>query len=254
MKLLAIHRYPVKSMLGEELPAADVTVRGIPGDRAFALFDPVERKVVSAKAPHKWPQMFRFRAAMEDGAARIVFPDGASGLSADPDVHARLAQALGREVRLVSDSGAERTIEMVVFDPERPEQKSVSTFALPASGFFDSRPLHLLTTATLRHLRALYPEGAFEVARFRPNLMLDVEGVGFLEDSWIGRTVAIGDVRLRIDKPCARCVMITLPQGELPPDTGILRTAARHNRGNIGVLASVLTPGRVQRGDRVELV
>ena len=51
-----------------------------------------------------------------------------------------------------------------------------------------------------------------------------------MENDWIGRTVVIGDtVRLAITEPCPRCVMITLSQGDLPKDPGILRTAAQHN-------------------------
>lgn len=254
VRIAQLFRYPVKSMLGEELAAADVTQRGLPGDRSFAIFDPADNKIVSAKAAHKWPLMFRFRSELANGAARITFPDGSSLLTDSPDIHARLTAAMGREARLVSDSVAERTIEMVGFDPDHPDHQQIFSFDLAANGFFDSRPIHILTTATLARLKQLYPEGAFDVARFRPNLLVETEGSDFLENAWIGRTVAIGDVRLRIDKPCGRCIMTTLPQGDLPRDTGILRTAARHNRANIGVLASVVAPGHLRRGDSIQLV
>jgi uncharacterized protein len=74
----------------------------------------------------------------------------------------------------------------------------------------------------------------------------------FVEDSWIGQTIAIGeDVRLKITGPCGRCVMTTLAQGDLPNDTGILRTAVQHNRANVGVYAAVVRGGTIRRGDRV---
>jgi uncharacterized protein YcbX len=77
---------------------------------------------------------------------------------------------------------------------------------------------------------------------------------GFVENAWIGQTLAIGDqVRLRITGPCPRCVMTTLPQGDLPKDTGILRTAAQHNGVNVGVYAEVLRGGAIHRGDPVRL-
>jgi uncharacterized protein YcbX len=77
---------------------------------------------------------------------------------------------------------------------------------------------------------------------------------GFAENDWTGRTVAIGgNVRLVITEPCPRCVMITLPQGDLPKDPGILRTAAQHNAVNVGVYASVVSGGTVRRGDPVTL-
>jgi uncharacterized protein YcbX len=77
---------------------------------------------------------------------------------------------------------------------------------------------------------------------------------GFVEDNWIGHTVAIGDrVRLRVTDPCARCVMTTLPQGDLPKDSGILRTAAQHHTVNVGVYADVIAGGAIHRGDPVTL-
>jgi uncharacterized protein YcbX len=113
-----------------------------------------------------------------------------------------------------------------------------------------------LTTATIDRLRELYPQGRFEVRRFRPNLVIEPSTAekGFVEDGCIGRTLVIGEeVRLSITSPCPRCVMTTLPQGDLPRDPGILRTAARHNQVNVGVYAAVLGGGVVRRGDPVVL-
>jgi uncharacterized protein YcbX len=77
---------------------------------------------------------------------------------------------------------------------------------------------------------------------------------GFTENVWLGRTVAIGkSVRLKIDLNCTRCVMTTLAQRDLPKDPGILRTAAQHNQVNVGVYASVLQGGKIQRGDSIRL-
>ena len=70
----------------------------------------------------------------------------------------------------------------------------------------------------------------------------------------IGRTVEIGDtVQLAITAPCSRCVMITLPQGDLPKDSGILRAAAQYNEVNVGVYAAVISGGTIRRGDTVVL-
>ena len=52
---------------------------------------------------------------------------------------------------------------------------------------------------------------------------------------------------IRINGPCTRCVMITLPQGDLPKDLGILRTVTRYNQVNVGVYASVLRGGTIRR-------
>jgi len=133
---------------------------------------------------------------------------------------------------------------------------TVTDFEMPAGTFFDIAVVHLLATATIDYLRALYPPGRFEARRFRPNIVVSAGGeeAGFAENDWIGRTVAIGgDVRLAITGPCPRCVMITLPQDDLPKDSGILRTAAQHNAVNVGVYASVLSGGTIRRGDAVTL-
>jgi uncharacterized protein YcbX len=77
---------------------------------------------------------------------------------------------------------------------------------------------------------------------------------GFVEDAWIGRTVHLGrEVQLSVTGPCPRCVMTTLAQGDLPKDSGILRTAAQHNKVNVGVYASVVRGGHLRRGDAIRL-
>jgi uncharacterized protein YcbX len=137
-----------------------------------------------------------------------------------------------------------------------PYRDTVTEFALPAGTFFDVAVVHLLTTATIDRLRALYPQGRFEARRFRPNIVISTpeEGEGFVENDWIVRALVIGgNVRLAVTEPCQRCVMVTLPQGDLPKDSGILRTAAQHNGVNVGAYALVISGGTIRRGDAVEL-
>ena len=98
--------------------------------------------------------------------------------------------------------------------------------------------------------------GPRDVPRFRPNVEVSpTDGSdGFVENAWLGRIIAITEhVRLKIDLSCARCVMTTLAQGDLPRDPGILRTAAQHNHVKVGVYASVLRGGKIQRGDSIRL-
>ncbi|NJO80599.1 MAG: MOSC domain-containing protein, partial [Cyanobacteria bacterium RM1_2_2] len=92
--------------------------------------------------------------------------------------------------------------------------------------------------------------------RFRPNLVVQPANgaTGFVENDWIGKTIAIGEtVRLSVTGPCPRCVMTTMAQSELPNDVDVLRTAVKHNQGNIGIYASVMQPGTVRRGDPIQL-
>ncbi len=135
-------------------------------------------------------------------------------------------------------------------------RETVTEEGMPPETFFDVAVVHVLTTATIDRLRDLYPEGRIEVRRFRPNIVVEPasDERTFIENSWIGRTLTLGDeVRLNISGPCPRCVMTTLPQGDLPTDVGILRTAAQHNQANVGVYATVLQGGMVRRGDPVRL-
>ena len=276
--VVSLWRYPVKSMMGEELNAAEVTERGLLGDRAYALVDSSDGKVASAKNPRKWPQLFDFRAALVDTprpgaevpAVRISLPDGTMVSSEQSDLNQILSRALNREVTLdATERGQREVVESTFPNPWTPTAEeywpdmegldyrdTVTDFELPEGTFFDCAVVHVLTTATLDRLRELYPEGRFEVRRFRPNVVVETaDGAkDFVENAWIGRTLAIGEaVRLKINEPCPRCVMTTLPQGDLPKDPGILRTAAQYNQVHVGVYASVLRGGRVQRGDAVGL-
>ena len=263
--VVSLWRYPVKSMMGEELNASDVTERGLLGDRVYALLDPATGKVVSAKNPPKWSRMFDFRASFvsppESGhtpPVRITLPDGTAVTSDRPDVDRAVSHALGREVRFVSSAPEKPSLEEFWPNIEGLAHREVVTDeGMPPRTFFDASPVHIVTTATISRLQELYPEGRFEVRRFRPNIVLRLgDGeTGFVENAWVGRTLSIGEgVRLRITAPCSRCVMTTLPQGDLPQDGGILRTAAKHNKTNVGVYGVVERGGRVRRGDPIRLV
>lgn len=262
-RVVAIMRYPVKSMMGEELNASVVTERGLLGDRAFALIDVETGRVASAKNPRRWPSLFDFRASYVESPVdgrplppvRITLPDGEALITSQADIEARLSTAVGRPVRLARQAAAGATAEGYWPDHDwLPQRDEVFDFPLPSGTFFDCAAVHLVTTATLARLHTLTSTSRFEVPRFRPNFVIEpADGAdGFAENDWIGRTLALGDVRLRIDGPCPRCIMTTLAQGSLPKDPAVLRTAVQHNQGNIGVYATVIRSGRIHRNDVVE--
>lgn len=261
----ALWRYPVKSMQGEELTAADITLRGMAGDRGYAVIDAETGKVASAKNPKKWGRLFDCRALLasahnQSGAdpVQVLLPDGNWVTGGAPETDARLSALLRRPVRLARAVPAAPQLEEYWPDiPGRARQNTVTDESMPAGTFFDGALIHLITTATLDALRRLYPDGRFEMRRFRPNLVVASPSnePRFVENEWIDRTLTIGnDLRLKVTGPCARCVMTTLPQGDLPEDTGILRTAVQHNHAAVGVYATILAPGRISRGDRIQLV
>ena len=63
MNVASLWRYPVKSMMGEELNAVDITEKGLLGDRAYGVIDVETGKLANAKNPRKWPAMFNYRAS-----------------------------------------------------------------------------------------------------------------------------------------------------------------------------------------------
>ena len=259
--VVSLWQYPVKSMMGEELNATEVTERGLLGDRAYALVDSSDGKVATAKNPRKWPRLFDFRATFIEPAraaakippVRIAFPDGTTVTSDQSDLNQILSKALNREVALRAAQGGAVNAEEYWPDMDGLDRRdTVTDFTLPEGTFFDCAMVHLLTTATLDRLRELYPQGRFEVRRFRPNIVVQLasDEKGFAENAWVGHTLAIGTaVRLNITGPCGRCVMTTLAQGDLSRDPGILRTAAQHNQVNVGVYAAVARGGSIRRGD-----
>ncbi len=261
--IAALWRYPVKSMRGEPIERAIVTDRGLRGDRAYALVDVETGKVVSAKNPRKWPDPLEFQSALLRSseetsgttAARVTLPDGSSLDTDAPDFDARISALLGRAVRLESSAGDSPRIEGYWPDFDFVDSPdSVFEVKLPPGTFFDAAVVHLVTTATLRTFQASRPESRFDLARFRPNILVEWESDGFPEDGWTGQSIRIGDeVCLAIHQPCPRCVMTTVGQGGLPKDPDVLRTIVRENGGNLGVLASVVRGGAIQRGDAVSL-
>jgi uncharacterized protein len=263
--VVALWRYPVKSMMGEELNATEVTDRGLLGDRAYAVLDSSDGKAATAKNPRKWPRLFDFRATFVEPArpaaklppVRIALPDGTTVTSDQEDLNQILSKVLNRGVTFrAAQRGAVNAEEYWPDTEGLDHRDTVTDFTLPEATFFDVAMVHLLTTATLDRLRELYPQGRFEVRRFRPNIVLQLAAgeKGFAENAWVGHTLAIGTaVRLNITGPCGRCVMPTLAQGDLPMDPGILRTAAQHNHVNVGVYAAVVSGGTIRRGDPVTL-
>jgi uncharacterized protein YcbX len=268
-RVVAIWRYPVKSMLGEELSAADVTEHGLLGDRAFALIDAETGKVASAKNPRRWPNLLDFRAAFieppRDAASlapvRITPPSGEpltaghAGAAAQANTDQQLSAAVGRPVCLARFPGQQAVAEGYWPDHDwLPQRDEVFEFELPPGTFFDGAAVHLITTATLDHLSSLAPASRFEALRFRPNFVIETAGdQGFVENGWVGRTLTLGGVQLRIERPCPRCVMTTVSQGGLPKDPGVLRAAVEKNAGNVGVYATVVRAGHVCCGEAAAL-
>ncbi len=257
--VVSLWRYPVKSMQGEELNASAVGEKGLVGDRTYALIDVATGMTVSAKNPRKWGKMFDCRAALAEAAGvaaiKITLPDGSSLVGDAAEVNQTLSDLFDRQVKLETLAPDKPSLEEYWPTVEGlPHQDAVTDEATLANTFFDGATVHLLTTATLDQLQAIAPSARFETRRFRPNIVVKPEGDGFIENDWIGQTLAIGEqVRLSVTGPCPRCVMTTMAQAELPNDVSVLKTAVKHNQGNVGIYASVIQGGTICRGNAVRV-
>jgi uncharacterized protein YcbX len=286
----ALWRFPVKSMQGEQLDAAEVSEAGILGDRAYALVDKQTGKVASGKHPKLWPDLLGCRATFtrlprpgdEAPPVRIDLADGSSVTSDAPDVNAVLSRFFGREVELARKAPEDFTIDQYHpdiehLDPEGHRDELTETKlgtalfkrlgmapAVPEGSFMDVFPVSVMSTSTLDRLGELQPASRFDVRRFRMNMIVDTSEAGFVENAWLGRVVAVGDdVRLAIAMPDPRCVMTTVAQPELPRDQSVLKALAKHNRLDVagsglypcaGVYAVTASPGRIGITDPVTLV
>jgi uncharacterized protein len=240
-RVTELWRYPVKSMMGERLESAFLGPDGVEGDRGFALRDARTGRVLSAK---KVSRLLGARARMNGDAVKVALPDGSDLEVSDDDASRRLTDWLGSEVELIrAPGGTERPI---IEGEERP-------FRGRAGGFFDSSAVHILTTATLRTLSSWHTDGLFDPRRFRPNVVLETPGDGFVEEGWIGRTLHLGDADVEITKPCSRCVMTTHAMDDLPVDRDILRTVIARNDEHAGVYGIVRRSGTVRIDDEALL-
>lgn len=278
-----IYRYPVKSMGGERLSALAVAEDGLRGDRAWAARDEERGGIEGAR---KLPSLLSCTARYpekvpESGplpVPEIELPDGTRLRADDPEAASRLSEAAGRVLTLWPRHPAEdeahyrrgaadhddletelREIFARLPDEPLPDlgqfPREGLLFATIPGTYYDAYPLFLLTNASLKSLRAARPSSDFDARRFRPNLLFDtVETGGFPENTWVGKRVRVGEAVFEVPMECPRCVMTTHAFADLPKDPGIMRALVKENGGNVGVYASVHTPGVVREGDAVELL
>jgi uncharacterized protein len=265
MRVAELWRYPVKSMLGHQLDEVTVGLGGLLGDRRFAVIDAATGKVGSAKQPRLWRSLLHARAVEKGGEVQITLPDGGQTTATDPRIDDQLSRALGRPVRLSAVPFAEADIDRA--DPDEVLDQGVEAEvdapllvlgeAVPEATFLDYAPLHLITTATLEHIGQPVP-------RYRPNLVIRTPPwhPPFAENAWVGRTMALGEVVVRVVLPTPRCAIPTLEHGDLPRDPGALRTLMAQNRVEVpgfgvlpaaGVYATVERAGALRSGDDVRI-
>lgn len=286
LRVSALWRYPVKSMIGEPLELARLDTDGVRGDRGWAVRDEDGDFIADAR---RNPALLGLRPryirpvtpAEPVPPVEITLPDGRTVRSTDAGVHDEITKVLGRAATLRArrpasdeayyrrnppedgdwvrfleelfgvDTGAEVPDLNLLPDALWTNQTMPGTH-------YDAFPLHVLTDRSLESLRKLSPGSDADVRRFRPNVLVsvpdEVEG-DFPERAWIGRDLHIGTAVLRIEGDCPRCVMISHPRpdADLAADRALLRTVHTKANHNLGVYASVVTPGVFGVDDVVEV-
>jgi hypothetical protein len=220
-------------MVGEVLETVRVDERGVVGDRVWAVYTD-DGRIGSGKDSRRFRRvdgLLQLQATLDGDRPRVQLTDGRTLDVTDSRAAAVLSEVLGRPVEL------------------RPEAD------VP---HFDDSPLHLVTTTGLQTLgREL--DRPVELARFRPNLVVDTLAAGLLDgypdDGWTGRRLAIGpEVVLEVEGAMPRCVMVDAPQRGLAAGGGVLKTLGRVHDVDFGVQARVVTAGTIRRGDEVHLL
>ncbi|BBY37200.1 molybdenum cofactor biosysynthesis protein [Mycobacterium mantenii] len=263
MRVQALLRYPVKSMLGETLDRLLVDERGAEGDRRLALIDGETGHVASAKNPRLWRELLTCTARADAKGVRISLPDGTDVAADDPGIDELISRLTGRRVRLVTRRPDGATL--VRPDPEQLLELGLDAevggrilriaAATPGESFTDEAPLHAITTATLEHI-------GVEALRYRPNLVITTPAdyPPYAENEWVGGEIVIGEARLRVLTATSRCVVPTLEHGPLPRAPQALRIPAAENRLDTGghgaqpcagAYLAVVTKGVIRVGDQV---
>src|SRR5215207_6909102 len=271
-------------MGGERLARSAIDVRGLHADRMWAVRDVELGTFTTAR---RWPVRLRCSARFaEDPAGRpagpgdvldvvVTFPGGIEIASSDRGIHDRLSELIGKPARLeplpaLSDKKAYRTPQATKADMRRqfllgdddplpdasrvPVRKlaELARYATPVGALYDAYPLLVLTRASLRAMEQQAPGSRFDVRRFRPNVLIDLDGSELAEFAWCGGRLRGAHVTLSADIPAIRCSIPTREQGDLPSDPDVLRAINAHADHCLGVYTTVEQGGTLAEGEALE--
>lgn len=228
-RVTAAWRYPVKSMAGEQLESASVTLQGVQRDRWYAFVQ------AGMDSPFPWltgremATLLQHRPSWSEGerpALSIRTPGGEEWPIASDELREHLERESGKQVFLLSNY----------------------------RGSFDVAPVTLISAGTIGRI-AEASETDPEPGRFRMNFYVETEsGEPFAEDAWVGRVLRIGEtVRVGVTERDRRCLMITLHPQSAEPAPSVLKAAGQLNEAYAGIYGAVLTPGEVREGDEIVL-
>jgi uncharacterized protein len=226
-----IGRYPVKSMRGESLPAAMISLQGIPGDRRYAFVQAASRRSFPWLTARELPELLCYHTSVDENRS--------------PEVEVTVTTPSGEKLPIKSDELLQAL-----------EARSGRNLFLlhDFRGSYDVAPISLISRQTITKI-AEETETKPDSLRFRPNLLVDLkDGAAFEELNWVGQILRVGNrARIAITEVDQRCMMITLDPASAEPSPEILRCVVQQHKQCAGVYATVLTPGEVRVGDKLSL-
>jgi uncharacterized protein YcbX len=230
-----IHRYPVKSMLGERLESVELDDRGLVGDRMWAVREAGGRFASGkdSRRFHRMDPVFECTASLDGGTQAVVtLPDGTSVPASDPEANARLSKAFGEPVELVREGETVRPGFGVV-------------------QHYDAAPVSLIGTATLAAVAELVGDDEpLDPRRFRVNFVVETDEA-YVEESWLGRTLVVGAVRLYVTEQVERCRTVDVQQGDVPQHGRVLKTLGVERDLLLAVYAEPVVTGRIRVSDAI---
>ena len=273
-----LHRYPVKSMQGEQLDQAQVFDGGLIGDRLWIVRDDQKQENALVRTLPKLPK-FSARFLSEPSSCRIAeveitLPNQTQIKSSDKQASQLLSDAIGKPVSLwplqpksnwqhylQGSLGGAKDLQRKFAIDKVPDLSSLSWSLLaqlsllttPLGRYQDCYPLHLITSSALEELQKFEPLGDFNPQRFRPNLVIKSQVAnGFDDTRWIGGKLYIGsEVVLKVESQTVRCSMPAQPQQSLDKDPKVIKTLDRYTDRHFGVNLTVIKTGRIKVGDAV---
>jgi uncharacterized protein YcbX len=226
-----LNRYPVKSMQGEALPSAPLTLQGFAEDRRYAFVQAASRSSFPWLTARELPELLYCRTTVENAGALEVTVNVATA-------HGENLPVQSEELRKALEARSGRPLFLL----------------RDYRGLYDVAPVSLISRQTVA--RIAEESGTKEnSSRFRPNLLVDLHGEGpFGELEWVGKILRVGDsARIAVTQVDKRCMMINLDPatGESSPE--ILKCVVQNHGQCAGVYAQVLTIGEVRAGDSIFL-
>lgn len=269
-------------MAGHALQHAHLGENGIPGDRCWTLKDEERGGIKGGK---RFPALMGMSASLDcepeperpSPPVSITLADGTQLSSGDTNINDQLSTAVGAPVSLwpllskdqldhyrrsppaegTDQEAAFREVFARLPDEPLPDlslfPQELMSYESPPGTYFDAFPLLVMSTSALAAMAAFRADSQFDVRRFRPNIVVDTAAAGYPEDTWAGQTASLGSAVVQFEMACPRCVMTTHGFGDLAKDPGIMRALVQANNGNLGIYASVVTPGEFKVGDQLKL-